>query len=549
MDDRSTRIRICGDDTGAVAVIVALLLVVFILFAALVVDLGYWYNVRRQLQAAADGAALAGCWEVIKSGDKVAALSTARTYAGHNAVAPADGLEMIEPGSVNPSTGHPYTEVTDTYVKVTVRKHAPAFFSVIMGYSGEWIMAQSRADAQWLSGMKGLVPWSVPIIAAPTRVTVRVGGGPEQTMTKGGDELWHGYGITVGQNPASSGYPLTVTVYNSRNVPTELAGVAGVVVREPTAPFTNVRLDRYVVQSGDADGIDAYITCAEQPTSATFNGHKFNKPDFVSVAAGEWRLHLASPVTDQIAASFPLDLEFGQGNSKYQLTSAAYVVARRSTYPMRDVFAEPHTVAGPASTIDVDLELNDYEYGHRYELKVTAGAEVGNFCAVDLAEIFHPPNFGNPQPAEYDLQSDLGYHPPAYIHYLENEFPFEIHLGDILWTDPGNLSGPQTDNALQARFAGDTQTWASWNGATPPRPPTKRLVYVPVVEKADTTSGHSPLVVVGITSFFIEPASSYTETITGYFVEYVAGGQGQPNPPSSGWGIQTPRLVSTEIDF
>ena len=35
----------------------------------------------------------------------------------------------------------------------------------------------------------------------------------------------------------------------------------------------------------------------------------------------------------------------------------------------------------------------------------------------------------------------------------------------------------------------------------------------------------------------------------GRFVEYVAGGPGQPNPPPSGYGVQTPRLVPTGVDF
>lgn len=537
------------DDTGAVAVIVALLLVVFVMFAAVVIDIGYWYDVRRQLQAAADGAALAGCWELIRSGNKTAALTVATAYAGKNAVAPGDGLTVVPPGGVNPSTGNAYTEVTDTYVKITVRKAAPVFFAVIMGYSGREIMAQSRADAQWITGMRGIVPWSIPIIAAPTKVTVSVAGGPEHTMTKGGDGKWHGYGVTVGQPPSSSGYPLRVTVYNSRNVPTSLESVAGVVVREQTAPFTNVWLDRYVVQSGDSAGINVHIISADKPTGASFAGRNFNQGDFTG-SGGQWQLHLDSPVTDELAVSYPLTISFGQGKKDgYTLSNAAYVVARRSTYPLRDVSADPHTVTGPASTIDVSLELNDYEYNHVYELKVTSGAEIGNFCAVDLAEIFHPPNYGTPDPPEYDLKNDPDYQAPSYYHYLEAAFPFDLHVGDVLWTHTGNLSAPQTDKALDERFAGDSWTWADWSTAVPPRPPTKRLVYVPVVEKAESTTGHSPLVVVGITAFFIEPASSYTETIRGYFVEYVAGGYGSPTPPPNGLGVQTPRLVPTGVDF
>ena len=48
------------DQTGAVAIMVALLLIVFIGFAALAIDLGHLYVVRNELQNGADAGALAG---------------------------------------------------------------------------------------------------------------------------------------------------------------------------------------------------------------------------------------------------------------------------------------------------------------------------------------------------------------------------------------------------------------------------------------------------------------------------------------------------------
>jgi len=547
MDMALRRGDVVSDDSGAVAVIVALLLSVFILFAALVVDVGYWYDVRRQLQSAADGAALAGCWEVIRSGDKTAALDVARTYAEKNDFAPADGLEMVEPGPVNPATGHAYTEVTDDHVKVTVHKRAPAFFSAILGYRGEWISAQSRADAEWLSGIHA-VPWSVPIIAAPKGVTVKVNNGPELSMRREADGKWHRYGIAVGESADPDAYPLTFTVYNSLNVGTPIGPVAGVIVRESDAPFTDIWLNRYVVTSGDDVGIDLHVASQVCPSKASLAGTTY---EVFSGAPGDWAVHLASPETNDLSQTFALTLTWDKNGKvkAYTLSPAAWVVARRSTFPIKDASESPHVVANAAGTIDVVLELNEYEYDTRYELKVVKGADAGNFCAIDLGQIYHPPNTKNPDPPEYDLNDDPDYQTPAYYHYIEFAFPFELHLGDSVWTQTGTLSGPQTDTALNARFAGDTYTWDAWNTATPPRPPTKRLVYVPVVEEAERVTGQSRVVVVGLTSFFIEPALSYGDTITGRFVEYVAGGQGSLTPPSTGYGVKTPRLVSIDIDF
>jgi Flp pilus assembly protein TadG len=49
-----------GDEHGQVAIVVALMLVVLLGFAALVVDVGLNWAARTQAQAAADAAALAG---------------------------------------------------------------------------------------------------------------------------------------------------------------------------------------------------------------------------------------------------------------------------------------------------------------------------------------------------------------------------------------------------------------------------------------------------------------------------------------------------------
>ena len=57
-----TRIR--NREQGAVAPLVGILMVVFILCIALVVDLGHLHNVKVQLQRAVDAAALAGAQQL-----------------------------------------------------------------------------------------------------------------------------------------------------------------------------------------------------------------------------------------------------------------------------------------------------------------------------------------------------------------------------------------------------------------------------------------------------------------------------------------------------
>jgi hypothetical protein len=65
---------------GQVLVQVAMLMVVFLAFMALAIDMGHVFNERRHMQNAADAGALAGAWEIC-FGDPARAEQTAREYA------------------------------------------------------------------------------------------------------------------------------------------------------------------------------------------------------------------------------------------------------------------------------------------------------------------------------------------------------------------------------------------------------------------------------------------------------------------------------------
>jgi hypothetical protein len=65
---------------GQVLVQVAMLMVVFLAFLALAIDMGHIFNERRHMQNAADAGALAGAWEIC-FGDPARAEQTAREYA------------------------------------------------------------------------------------------------------------------------------------------------------------------------------------------------------------------------------------------------------------------------------------------------------------------------------------------------------------------------------------------------------------------------------------------------------------------------------------
>ncbi|MCE5191973.1 MAG: pilus assembly protein TadG-related protein [Actinomycetia bacterium] len=529
-------------DDGGVAVTVAIVFIVLVLFAALAVDVGYLLTVRRQLQTAADAAALAGCRILADGGSDADVLAEAEVFANNNSTEPADGLVML--------TDPPDTQVTEKWVQVTVTKDAPLFFARVLGLQTSNVVARSRAQIAYLTGMRGIVPWSVPVIHA-SRVSARVAGGAEVWLDAQGGGVWSGT-IFAPSTSALNGYNVDVTAYNEQTaypdgtsdypngVPEALPGATTIFVPPTDCPVLDVYLDRYVVTAGSTGVVRLYVRAAEQPT-ATF-ARKTIKLTAVTEQPGVWSAALTVPAVDDLWATFPIDVEV----AKTTVTNAATLLVRRSTYPVSDV-ALANYVASPGQAITISVQLNDYSYGQSYELKVVGGAgEIGNFCAMDLSTIHHTPLWRNPQdPPEYNLGDDPGYKPPVYYHYLAEPFPFVVHIGDTIWTEPGSLSGPSTESALNDRFAGDSLTFSQWEAQG--RPATTRVVYVPVVEKMQLVTGQTPMRVVSLAAFFIEPDSDIKkDAIIGRFVEYVSPSDAVSDTPPDGLYVLTVRLVAPE---
>ncbi|TDB37678.1 MAG: hypothetical protein D9V44_06325 [Actinobacteria bacterium] len=529
-------------DDGGVAVTVAVVFLVLVLISALAVDVGYLLTVRRQLQSAADAAALAGCRVLADGGSDAEVLAEAEAFANANATQPADELVMLKDA--------PETRVTETYVQVTVQKDAALFFGRVLGMQTSLVTATARAQIAYLTGMRGIVPWSVPVIHA-SKVSARIGGGARVWLEPEGGGLWSGT-VIAPASAALSGYSVDVAAYNEQTaypdgtsdypdgVPEPLPGAARAFVPPPGCPILDVYLDHYVVAAGSSGSARLYVRAAEAP-QARFVGKSYTLTAVVG-QPGLWSVALNVPAVDDLWATFPIDVSV----AKTTVTSAATLLVRRSTYPIADVSLSDYVVA-PGEAITVSVQLNDYVYGQDYELKVVGGAgEVGNFCAVDLGTIHHTPLWRNPQdPVEYVLADDPEYAPPAYYHYLAEAFPFVIHIGDTIRTEPGTLSGPSTAKALDDRFAGDSLTFSQWEAQG--RPATSRVVYVPVVEKMQLVTGQTPMRVVSLAAFFIEPASNIKkDAIVGRFVEYVSPSDAVSETPPDGLYVLTVRLVAPE---
>jgi hypothetical protein len=119
---------------GYVAVMTALLLFTLMGLAAFAVDVGHWYQVGQQEQAAADAAAMAGV--TFLPGDLASAQSTAQSYAKIN------GFQ----NGVNSVTVTPALDGRPTRLRVTVSQSVPNFFGSLLGVSKTTVSRTAVAD-------------------------------------------------------------------------------------------------------------------------------------------------------------------------------------------------------------------------------------------------------------------------------------------------------------------------------------------------------------------------------------------------------------------
>lgn len=238
---------IVSDSKGAAAIIVAIVLVVLISFAALAVDIGYLMVTRNELQNIADAASLAGartlgrlyecngqlnpCTEAMPYADQqtyaadVAAIQAAVTDVAASNHAGGKGAIVINPadiviGNWNPPTNPPTdrlaaTTIAPDAVRVTARRDASAnnpittFLAGVMGIDTVDVSATATAA---LRGLSEAGPGSLPIPIAINKAWV---SNPENCGTRlrfrpaslEACAVWHVYDEDSGYSPGGTSVP------------------------------------------------------------------------------------------------------------------------------------------------------------------------------------------------------------------------------------------------------------------------------------------------------------------------------------------------------
>jgi len=136
--------RWARDDRGAVAVIVALFMVVFMTLLAFVVDIGMMQTARAKLQNAVDSAALAAAWQLPAacSGTPAASGTSACVTAGSYAVANGVPLSSV---TVTSTAG-------SSTIRVSASENVRLVFAPIIGQNSRTVTATAVATRSGGSG-------------------------------------------------------------------------------------------------------------------------------------------------------------------------------------------------------------------------------------------------------------------------------------------------------------------------------------------------------------------------------------------------------------
>ncbi len=199
-------------ESGAVLVITAIMIVAFIGLAALAIDVGSFYQAQRQAQAAADAAALAGVNDLPTS--QALATTAADNYVAQN-----------YPGTSTPIVTYPST----TQIKVVVNANTPSFFGQIFGITSANVSATAIAGQPTGSTPAALFAMDSTCTGDGIKISgnnIKVPGGitDNGTFSQSGTSANNTFGGTTfgGPNNCTDTFSTSSTYANPGGAPTAL---------------------------------------------------------------------------------------------------------------------------------------------------------------------------------------------------------------------------------------------------------------------------------------------------------------------------------------
>ncbi|MFY9611138.1 MAG: pilus assembly protein TadG-related protein, partial [Blastocatellia bacterium] len=152
-----------NNEQGYTLVIIAAVIVVFLGFTALSVDMGILYSARASAQRAADAAALAGAFVFITRSDLTETTPIKQSdVIKENAVKTAATNKMLG-ATVTITPADVFVDTANRRVTVTVTQNQPTLFARVLGENAANIRATAIAEAAAsATGDRCPKPWFIP---------------------------------------------------------------------------------------------------------------------------------------------------------------------------------------------------------------------------------------------------------------------------------------------------------------------------------------------------------------------------------------------------
>lgn len=172
------------DRRGVIVVMFALLLPILVGFIGLGVEVGLWYSERRDMQAAADAAALAGTYELAE--DRVPNVaSVAQREAENNGWSSGSGTITVRSFPFNglyPAVPSAYSADPDTVQVLLTRQVSLLFAGYFLG-SGGSVTINTKAVGKSVAGANGACVLALGNGLAPGASALNAAGTASITMT------------------------------------------------------------------------------------------------------------------------------------------------------------------------------------------------------------------------------------------------------------------------------------------------------------------------------------------------------------------------------
>jgi len=187
---------LANDRGGVIIILFALMLPILVGFIGLAVEVALWYQHRRNIQSAADAAAIAAAYEIAEGASSTVRDATARREAQRNDSALADAdITINKPPAI--STVYNDTSTYPNAVEVSVTKQVTALFAGYFMDSDLSISTHAVGDLNFSAD-----PACVLSLSSSGSGTVNVAGGAAVTMT----------GCTVASNSDGTGTGNGITI-------------------------------------------------------------------------------------------------------------------------------------------------------------------------------------------------------------------------------------------------------------------------------------------------------------------------------------------------